>query len=212
MTIFQDDDDDQEYQSVDELLSETPIVEPPWRRSDNTSKDDAKVTKANSSYTAPDSLRSRLLSETAGVIKSEKALAALDNQRVKRTAKRELRELYGPDFDPADAPESIDRYEEMLALRNLEHAAVEMGTRPGEGVEVESDYPHTERAIAVIQQMKSYGEVAEPYLAHVVRASAAVMPVREAAVDALADLRDQQEPSHDSLRAALAAWLRPGGD
>jgi len=139
-------------------------------------------------------------------------LPRLDDQRVRNTAKSQLRELYGDDFDIDQAPASIDRYEKTLAVERLSKAVVNMGSRPSERHENESDEPHVDQAIKTIAQMKTYGEVAEPHLAHLADSSVMVMPVREAAVDALADLRDQQEPTHDSLREALAAWLRPGGD
>jgi len=153
----------------------------------------------------------RLMQEGEAKLTAPGILGRLDDQRVRQTAKEELRELYGGDFDIDHAPESLDRYEKTLAVERLRKAVLNMATAPSERHEKESDTPHVEQAIKTIDQMKTYGELAEPHLAHLADSPVMVMPVREAAVDALADLRDQQEPSHDSLRGALAAWLRPGG-
>lgn len=153
----------------------------------------------------------RLMQEGEAKLGAPGILHRLGDQRVRQTAKGELRELYGDDFDIDQPPESLDRYEKTLAVERLAKAVVNMGSRPSERHENESDEPHIEQAVRTIAQMKTYGELAEPHLAHLADSSVMVMPVRKAAVDALADLRDQQEPSHGSLREALAAWLRPGG-
>ena len=153
----------------------------------------------------------RLISESEELSDARGALRRLNDQRVRQTAKEELRELYGDDFDIDDAPDSLGRYEKTLALERLRNAVVNMGSRPSERHEKESDEPRVEQAIKTVEQMKSYGELAEPHLAHLADAPVMVMPVREAAVDALADVRGEHDTSHDSLREALAAWLRPGG-
>jgi hypothetical protein len=212
MSIFDDDNEEKRPEEVEQLLSENARdVTVPWSRLDNGPNSDAKVTETTLDGQEPDSVRERLLSETAGVISAEEALGALDDQRVKNTAKRELKHLYGDDFDLSNAPESIDRYEQTLALARLERAAVNMGARPSERREVESDEPRVEQAVLVIEQMKTYGELSEPYLANIARGNVQVMAVREAAVEALSEIREEKKPSHNSLREALAAWLRPGG-
>jgi len=207
MSIFtSDDDDDEPLPAEDELLNLEAVYE------DRTATiDEPRILEQDSglSDNQPGPNLSAPREEKIEQIRYEKALASLNSERVKKTAKTELAELYGSDFVTSDAPESIDRYEKILALRSLERAAVTMGTMQSERRESMSEEPQTDQAISVIEQMKAYGAVAEPYLAHIVRAEVAVIPVREAAVEALGELREQEEPSH-SLREALAALIRPG--
>jgi len=153
----------------------------------------------------------RLISEGKVRLEAPAVLHRLDDQRVRQKAKDELRELYGDDFDIDHAPESLDRYEKTLTVERLRKAVLNMATAPSERHEKESNTAHVEQAIKTIDQMKTYGELAEPHLAHLADSPVMVMPVREAAVDALADVRGGHGTSHDSLRGALAAWLRPGG-
>jgi len=206
MTVFNSDDDVTEADFPEELHE----MNFGYDRSENSDSDAALLSEAGA-VQKPDSLRERLLSESIGTIQVEKARARLEDERVKKTAKKELQQLYGDDFDLSDAPNSIDRYEKTLALERLRDAVVDMGKIPSERPDALSDEPQIDQAIATIEQMKTYGPLAEPHLADISRANIATMEVREAAITALEEIRDGQQNSHDNLREAIAAWIRPGG-
>jgi len=141
------------------------------------------------------------------------AAEVLERRQAGNQAKAALKELYDDDFDFDSPPESLDRYERVLTLRELEHAAISNGRRKHLLADQDGaqDIPDVEHAVHVVSIMETYGELAEHNLARVAGATVARSEVREAAAASLESVRGEaQSKSHDSLREALAAWLRPG--
>jgi hypothetical protein len=157
----------------------------------------------------------RLVNEARDEIKANQVADTLERERAGNRAKQALKQLYDDDFDFDNPPDSLDRYERTIALRRLEEAAIYNGKFESEWFEERElhDLPNIEHAVNVVSIMKTYGELAEHNLARVTSSTIVEPEVREAAADALHEIRsDAQQQSHDTLREALAAWLHPGGD
>lgn len=201
--IFSNDNSDAEHSDgllsdTDELSDNYEFTEVPEYGFDNTKTD-----------------VNRLVDNARDEIKASRVADTLEREQAGNRAKQALKQLYDDDFDFDNPPDSLDRYERMIALRRLEEAAIYNGKFESEWFEDRElhDLPNVDHAVNVVSIMKTYGELAEHNLARLTSSTVAVPEVREAAADALHDIRSEtQQPSHDSLRAALAAWLRPGDD
>lgn len=154
---------------------------------------------------------SELVSRAKPDVRAENAAFSLERTQARNHAEAALRELFDDDFDLENAPDSLNRYEKLIALRRLERAAVKNGQRRDEDV---GDLPNVDHAVHVVSIMKTYGELAEHNLARVAGATRTKHEVREAAAEALSEIRqDTQEPERGSIAAvldALAERLRPG--
>jgi len=182
-------------------------------------EDDADVkrtTEFEPSRVAYDSTERRLqnlVKEAEVKLTAREATTALERSKAREVAKEALKEHYSDDFDLDDPPESLDRFETMITLRRLERAVVENGKAESEWPEDVDlgGLPDVELAVEMVRTMQSYGELAEPHLARLGGATVCDAEVRKEATAALKELRDENRTSHDSLREALAAWIRPGG-
>jgi len=157
----------------------------------------------------------RLVDNARDEIKATQVADTLEREQAGNRAKQALKQLYDDDFDFDNPPDSLDRYERTIALRRLEEAAIYNGKFESEWFDERElhDLPNVEHAVNVVSIMKTYGELAEHNLARVTSSTIVKPEVREAAADALHEIRsDAQQQSQDSLRAALAAWLHPGDD
>jgi len=155
----------------------------------------------------------RLLEQAKDEVHAADAAETLQRTQAGHQAKAALKELYDDDFDFDAPPDSLDRYERVLALREMEHAAISNARRESEIADEfdTHDLPNVQHAVQVVSIMESYGELAEHNLARVAGATVARAEVREAAAASLKLIRKgAATDSHDSIREALAAWLRPG--
>lgn len=154
---------------------------------------------------------SELISRAKPDVQSENAAFTLERTQARNHAEAALRELFDDDLDLENPPDSLNRYEKLIALRRLERAAVKNGQRRDEDV---GDLPNVEHAVHVVSIMRTYGELAEHNLARVAGATRTEHEVREAAAEALSEIRQNtQEPERGSIAAvldALAERLRPG--
>jgi len=179
-------------------------------------KDDYEFHEAGTLYdTQRQTQVERLVDNARDEIKANQVADTLEREQAGNRAKQALKQLYDDDFDFDNPPDSLDRYERTIALRRLEEAAIYNGKFESEWFEERElhDLPNIEHAVNVVSIMKTYGELAEHNLARVTSSTIVEPEVREAAADALHEIRsDAQQQSHDTLREALAAWLHPGGD
>jgi len=156
----------------------------------------------------------RLVANATDEIKASRVADRLEREQAGTIAKQAFKQVYDEDFDLDSPPESLDRYERIITLRRLEEAAIRNSKFESEILQKRNhDLPNTEHAIQCVSIMETYGELAENNLARVASATVSVPEVRKAAADALERVReDAKEQPSMSLREALAAWLRPGGE
>jgi len=154
-----------------------------------------------------------VIKEGENTVRADELIETLERKQESNRAKDAIEKLYGDDFDFTNPPDSLDRYEKMLALRRMEEAVISNGRIDSELPDTApADLPNVEHAIAVIEIMKTYDGLAENNLAKITAATVARAEVRKAAADALSEIRGnglEDEPL--SLRQSLAAWIRPGG-
>ena len=126
--------------------------------------------------------------------------------QVKTSAREALEELYDDEFSLDNPPDSYERFESEMAVRNL-RTSVERITLDPDGYGHEATDRRIEAAINTIDVMGTYGQVAEQHLAVLSRMD---LPeeVYSHAIDTLADVRErEQEPP--TIREAIARWLSP---
>jgi len=174
---------------------------------------DGQAVTESENLSAPfrDASPSELIMRAKPDVESENAAFTLERTQARNHAEAALRELFDDDFDLENPPDSLNRYEKLIALRRLERAAVKNGQRRDEDV---GDLPNVDHAVHVVSIMKTYGELAEHNLARVAGATRTKRQVREAAAEALSEIRQStEEPERGSIAAvldALADRLRPG--
>lgn len=154
-----------------------------------------------------------VLSKAEAELQVPGALQKLDDQATRQAAREALKELYGDEFEVHNAPNDIDRLEKTLAIHELAWGITSCANNAVDDkyAEPTRNHPEIEHAVLLIEEMQSYGALAERHLAALNRDQEMPLPIRRAATDALSEVRENQNEDK-TLMSVIKSWLKQGGD